>query len=1537
LLAYAYLQGAAVATGRIFTSRIILILSAVIAAISLAAPGNSLPIFSGTNGGLFASTYSSWWNSRSAANKCLACHNSAGGGGGLNGYGFAALSFKNGAGTDFTALPSESLDSDTDGTVDARTTLTPAPDGFTNGEELRNSPFTSPGLNRSGEVPTNTLPTAGTDSASTGFNTPLNLATSTLLQNDSDPNSSQALSITAVQAGTGGTVSLNGGTVTFTPTNGFSGAASFTYTLSDGIGTSSGTVNVTVAANSLPVAGTDSASTAFNTAVNITSSTLLQNDSDANASQTLSVTAVQAGTGGTVSLNGGTVTFTPTSGFSGSANFTYTLSDGFGTSSGTVNVTVGANTLPTAGTDSASTAFNTAVNITTSTLLQNDSDPNAGQTLSITAVQAGTGGTVSLNGGTVTFTPTNGFSGAASFTYTLSDGFGTSTGTVNVTVAAFVNTPPTAGNDSASTGFNTAANIATSTLLQNDSDPDAGQTLSITAAQAGTGGTVSLNGGTVTFTPTSGFSGAASFTYTLSDNAGGTATGTVTVTVAANSLPVGGTDSASTAFNTAVNIATSTLLQNDTDANAGQTLSVTAVQAGTGGTVSLNGGTVTFTPTNGFSGAANFTYTLSDGFSTSMGTVNVTVAAFANTPPTAGNDSASTGFNSAANIATSTLLQNDSDPDAGQTLSITAVQAGTGGTVSLSGGTVTFTPTNGFSGSANFTYTLSDNAGGTATGTVTVTVGAFVNTPPTAGNDSASTGFNTAVNISASTLLQNDSDPEVGQTLSITAVQAGTGGTVSLNGGTVTFTPTAGFSGAASFTYTLSDNAGGTATGTVTVTVGAFVNTPPTAGNDNANTAFNTAVNIAASTLLQNDSDPDAGQTLSITAVQAGTGGTASLSGSTVTFTPTNGFSGAASFTYTLSDNAGATATGTVAVTVAAFVNTPPTAGNDSANTAFNTAVNIATSTLLQNDSDPDAGQTLSITAVQAGTGGTVSLNGGTVAFTPTSGFSGAASFTYTLSDNGGGTATGSVTVTVAAQPPVAASDSATTPFQTAVTIAVASNDTAGAPVTGIQIVSAPQNGSASVNGLNILYTPAAGFQGQDSLTYVALAGGQQSSPATVAITVQAQSGFVAGSIRGATDNERLMSTAAALDDVCVTLNGQPVGQRSADQTMLFAACQGIATAATGGGSIDSALQALTNEEAFAASDSTLDIGRAITDNLNSRLDVLSRDRQARGVSLAGLKVPVNFGAIPLQSMASRALDKGLNHLLGVTGDTETPWGFFLSGQIQFGKRKAGAASGRREFDTRALTAGFDYSLTPDLIAGVAVSYSKLDSDFSQSFSKLDVSGLTYSIYASLDLGAAKVDGHVSYSNRDYDSSRAILFSAGSTSVDALAEADYGGHDYIVSLRASTPLVESGWVLDAVGGASYIHSMIDGYQEEGASGFNLIVKRQSHDFLLADLGFRGSRTFETQSGTITPRFDFKYHRAEGRDDRRITAGFVVDPLARTAIQLLSDSDDDSDYFSTAIGLGAEIKRASLSGSYSTIFGLADTQAHQITVSLSLPF
>ena len=82
---------------------------------------------------------------------------------------------------------------------------------------------------------TNDAPTARSDQTATPYNTPLVLASSVLLGNDSDPEG-DALSITAVGAPQHGVVSLSGGQVTFTPFFGFVGFARFSYTIDDGHG-----------------------------------------------------------------------------------------------------------------------------------------------------------------------------------------------------------------------------------------------------------------------------------------------------------------------------------------------------------------------------------------------------------------------------------------------------------------------------------------------------------------------------------------------------------------------------------------------------------------------------------------------------------------------------------------------------------------------------------------------------------------------------------------------------------------------------------------------------------------------------------------------------------------------------------------------------------------------------------------------------------------------------------------------------------------------------------------------------------------------------------------------------------------------------------------------------------------------------------------------------------------------------------------------------------------------------------------------------
>jgi Domain of unknown function (DUF4082)/Bacterial Ig domain len=198
--------------------------------------------------------------------------------------------------------------------------------------------------------------------------------------------------------------------------------------------------------------------------------------------------------------------------------------------------------------------------------------------------------------------------------------------------------------------------------------------------------------------------------------------------------------------------------------------------------------------------------------------------------------------------------------------------------------------------------------------------------PPVANNQS---GFVTAMNvplaISTSSLLTNDTDPN-NLPLSVTSVSNPSHGAVALtNASTATFTPTTGYTGPAGFTYTIQDTVGGTASAAVSLTVQAMA--PPIANNDSGFLATqNTPLQIQTSALLANDTDPN-GLPLTVTSVGNPTHGTVSLSGTVITFTPATGYSGGASFTYTIKDSAGLTASATVSLTVnASTCNTAYTA-----------------------------------------------------------------------------------------------------------------------------------------------------------------------------------------------------------------------------------------------------------------------------------------------------------------------------------------------------------------------------------------------------------------------------------------------------------------------------------------------------------------------------------------------------------------------------------------------------------------------------------
>lgn len=273
----------------------------------------------------------------------------------------------------------------------------------------------------------NDQPVASDDSASTDENTAV---TFNVLNNDSDIDG-DSLSLTDVSDPANGTLTSSAsGLVTYTPNPGFFGTDSFTYSVSDGSLSATGTVTISVdEVNEAPVAVDDSVSVDEDSAVVIA---VLDNDSDPD-NDTLTVSAFGQGADGTVTNSNSVLTYTPNANFHGTDSFTYTISDGRGgVATATVSVIVNAvNDQPVASDDSISTDQDVAVSIN---VLDNDNDVD-GDNLSLSGVSDPANGTLTTSAnGEVTYTPNPGFFGADSFTYTVSDGSLSATGSVAVTV-----------------------------------------------------------------------------------------------------------------------------------------------------------------------------------------------------------------------------------------------------------------------------------------------------------------------------------------------------------------------------------------------------------------------------------------------------------------------------------------------------------------------------------------------------------------------------------------------------------------------------------------------------------------------------------------------------------------------------------------------------------------------------------------------------------------------------------------------------------------------------------------------------------------------------------------------------------------------------------------------------------------------------------------------------------------------------------------------------------------------------------------------
>nr|WP_308686081.1 putative Ig domain-containing protein [Xanthomonas arboricola] len=1159
-------------------------------------------------------------------------------------------------------------------------------------------------------------------------------------------------------------------------------------------------------------------------------------------------------------------------GLSGASNASIARATGTGTIvNDDVVVTVGPASLPAA---TAGSAYSQTLSASGGT---------APYTFAITAGALPAGLTLSA-AGVLSGTPTA--SGSFNFTATATDSGGSPTSgnrAYTLTVAVATTTLPATNLPAGTAGqaYSSALNPATGGVTP--------YTYAVTAGALPAG--ITLNGSSGALTGTPGSVGSFTFSVTATDSTTGTpsqATRGYTLTIAAPPIVVAPSTLPAATRGTAYSQVLS--------ASGGTAPYTYALASGTlpaGITLASNG---TLSGTATVEGSFNFTVTATDaGSFTGNQAYALTVAGpnLALPASTLPAGTAGQGYSAAITPATGGTAPYSYALTGGVLPAGVVVDAATG---ALSG-----TPT--VAGTFNFTLTVSDS------------------TPSPAAQASRSY----TLTIAAPVVV-----------IAPTALPAATRGTaysqvLSASGGTAPYTYTLA-SGTLPAGITLASN--GTLSGTATVE-GSF-NVTVTATDANAFTAAQAyALTVAGPNLVLPASTlpaGTAGQAYAATIAPAA-GGTAPYSYALTAGALPNGVvldaaTGGLSGTPTLS--------GTFNFTLTATDSTPSPA----AQASQRYAVTIAAATLvLAQPTLPPAVRGSAYNQVLTASGGIAPYrysiasgtlpagltlaSDGTLSGTPTT--QGTSAFTIAVADAGNASATQAYSFTVNDAAPVAVADVAATMSDAAVTVAVTANDTGN--ITAIAIAAAPTNGTAVVNGLELVYTPAAGFVGTDVVSYTVTGSGGTSAAATLTIAVNARpvavsvaaaavpgeaqqvdltrnatgGPFVAAAVvavlpasagtatitrvGGASAAARASgpSPAAVVDGPTFTLTFTPnpafVGQATVQFTLSNAYATSVPAnvvftiAPRRDPSVDAEVRGLID----AQSESTRRFARAQIDNFQRRLEATHRGGGtfSNAVSFQPTshcrQADRGISAQPCSPDTQEA-DNDFRDAPAVASSGNSAaqgqgdLGLWVGGAIRSGSLDKQSNSNGVDFQTDGLSVGADYRVAQSLAIGAGLGWGRDDSDVGRNGSHSKAAAYTMALYASFHPGKAFFfDTLVGYQLLSYDLRRYVTDDA------SMAEGSRDGKQWIASLSTGADLQRGELQITPYARVDVARATLDGYVEDGVAPFALRYDDMDVATTTGNLGLRLEWRREVAWGRLTPQLRVEYQRDfQGRGDATLS-------------------------------------------------------------------
>ncbi|MFT6258380.1 MAG: Ca2+-binding RTX toxin-like protein [Rickettsiales bacterium] len=762
------------------------------------------------------------------------------------------------------------------------------------------------------------------------------------------------------------------GLINYNPEANFNGVRALTYHIKDSEGNiiKTNVINLMINfVNDLPVASLD------NVDINEDSTILI--DVIAGAidvdGDELTIIAISKPTHGIADIIGGKIIYKPNNHYNGTDSLIYTLSDNEGgiiTKELTINILAG---------DDAPIVQNIEDkiiqedNISIIDVLKNSYDIDDGDVLTIIDVSGAINGQTLIVDNKITYIPNPNYHGTETIEYVVSDGSTQITKNVSITIES-VNDLPVALLSESSVNEDSSITID---VLEFASDAD-GDILTISGVSSPSHGLATVENGKITYTPYQDYFGADRFNYIISDGNGGLISRKIDFEIiSVNDAP------------TLANIQNITVkedqtlvidvLNNSHDID-GDVLTILSAIGASNGQILIIDNKLTYTPNENYHGTETIEYVVSDGTAEIVKSLDILVQSI-NDIPVATLVSGSLDEDNTLEID---VLSFASDID-GDILTISGVSSPLHGSAIVENGKIIYTPDQDYFGSDSFDYVISDGNGGLISRKINLEIASVNDAPVLVDIQNSTVKEDQSLVID---VLNNSHDIE-GGTLTIISASGAIDGQILIVDNKLTYIPNDNYHGTETIEYVVSD-------GTTEVVKSLdilvqSVNDLPVATLVSGSLDEDTSLQID---VLSFASDID-GDVLTISGVSNPIHGFATIENSKIIYTPDQDYFGSDSFDYFISDGNGGLVTKTINLTINNVNDSPQINIDEVVNVREDNSINI---NILDNVVDLD-GDIITITGASGAQNGSITIDNGSIIYTPNENYFGIETIEYKVSD----------------------------------------------------------------------------------------------------------------------------------------------------------------------------------------------------------------------------------------------------------------------------------------------------------------------------------------------------------------------------------------------------------------------------------------------------------------------------------------------------------------------------------------------------------